>query len=270
MLLQTIVTSSAMEEWLTTRQVMDLLQLDRTTIYRMLNDGRLVGARVGGQWRFSHRAIQAILQDQPSAPRSSKPSGSNASRRSESDSSVLPLHCIQPIQEVFAETSQTASLLTTLDGDCLIPPSNTCAYCDLIRSTEQGRAQCRASWKKVGNPSSPHPRLERCHAGLTYAGTLIKVRGEPIAICLVGQFTTGATAPLREEVTRVAQKCSVDENMLWQARSLVHELPQEQAQRLPTLLQLLSGTYATIAEERLDMMVRLKKVAEIVELGVNE
>ena len=57
-----------MDDLLTTRQLTDLLQLDRTTIYRMLNDGRLPAVRVGGQWRFSRQAIEALMQGKASAP----------------------------------------------------------------------------------------------------------------------------------------------------------------------------------------------------------
>ena len=52
---------------LTTRQLQDLLQVDRITIYRMLSDGRLQGFKVGGQWRFSRHAIERWLQEQQSS-----------------------------------------------------------------------------------------------------------------------------------------------------------------------------------------------------------
>jgi excisionase family DNA binding protein len=55
-----------LEELLTTRQLQDLLQVDRVTIYRMLADGRLRGFKVGGQWRLPRRQIEAWLQAQPS------------------------------------------------------------------------------------------------------------------------------------------------------------------------------------------------------------
>jgi excisionase family DNA binding protein len=38
--------------YLTTRQVQNILQVDRITIYRMLQDGRLKGVKIGQQWRF--------------------------------------------------------------------------------------------------------------------------------------------------------------------------------------------------------------------------
>jgi excisionase family DNA binding protein len=52
------------EDLLTTKQLQELLQVDRITIYRMLNDGRLRGFKVGGQWRFSRQEIETWLQAQ--------------------------------------------------------------------------------------------------------------------------------------------------------------------------------------------------------------
>ena len=51
-----------MDNLLTTKQLMELLHLDRTTIYRMLNDRRLPAVRVGGQWRFSRQAVDNWLE----------------------------------------------------------------------------------------------------------------------------------------------------------------------------------------------------------------
>ena len=54
-----------MNELLTTRQVQETLKVDRTTIYRMLKDGRLNGVKVGSQWRFPRLEIEAVLQGTP-------------------------------------------------------------------------------------------------------------------------------------------------------------------------------------------------------------
>ena len=52
------------DKLLTTRELEELLQLDRVTIYRMVKDGEIPALRVGGQWRFSSEAIDAWLKAQ--------------------------------------------------------------------------------------------------------------------------------------------------------------------------------------------------------------
>ena len=50
-----------MTDLLTTGQVQTLLKVDRTTIYRMVENGRLPGIRVGKQWRFDRAEIERWL-----------------------------------------------------------------------------------------------------------------------------------------------------------------------------------------------------------------
>ena len=189
---------------------MDLLHVDRTTVYRMLNDGRLTGMRVGGQWRFSSQAIDRWLIDQ-------SPSKSNESKIATTQAPVsieiLPVYCLQPIQEIFAQSSDVGAVTTDLNGKPLTPVSNSCEVCNLILSTEKGRARCEASWRKLANQKNVRPDLEKCHAGLTYARGRIVVQNQFIAMFFVGQFATGDAKALqtRSHVREVAQACGVNE-----------------------------------------------------------
>lgn len=254
-----------MDDLLTTKQLMDLLHLDRTTIYRMLNDRRLPGVRVGGQWRFSRQAIDGWLKEQkPSAtePRGAVETSSNAPRP---NIEVLPLYCLQPIQEVFALTGEIGAVTTDLNGIPLTPFSNSCSFCSLIQSTEKGRAQCQASWKKLADGSERQPHLEKCHAGLTYARGRIVVQDTFIAMFFVGQFVVDQIADIQSpaHLARVARACGVDEKQLGATAEDIRILPQARAEQLLSLLQMVADTYSHIGQERLELMNRLKQVAEI-------
>ena len=61
---------------LTTRQVTELLGIDRSTVYRMAADGRLPALKVGRQWRFpAHQLAEqfASLPDMPAASTTPQP-----------------------------------------------------------------------------------------------------------------------------------------------------------------------------------------------------
>ena len=45
----------------TVKQVQDLLKVDRITVYRMLQDGRLKGIKIGHQWRFNASELEHLL-----------------------------------------------------------------------------------------------------------------------------------------------------------------------------------------------------------------
>ena len=41
-----------MTTFLTSQEMQDLINVDRSTVYRMAEDGRLPGVKIGRQWRF--------------------------------------------------------------------------------------------------------------------------------------------------------------------------------------------------------------------------
>jgi len=48
-------------EYLTPREVMDLLYIGKNTLYRLLNSGELKGFRIGKQWRVSKKKLQEYV-----------------------------------------------------------------------------------------------------------------------------------------------------------------------------------------------------------------
>jgi len=53
-----------MNNMLTAKDVQELLQVDRSTVYRMAEDGRLPAVKVGKQWRFPADQLQHSLGSQ--------------------------------------------------------------------------------------------------------------------------------------------------------------------------------------------------------------
>jgi excisionase family DNA binding protein len=59
------------ESFLTTDEVLEYLQVNLRTVYRLIKAGKIPAVRVGRQWRFRKRDIDAWLESQ--RPRSSRP-----------------------------------------------------------------------------------------------------------------------------------------------------------------------------------------------------
>ena len=208
------------------------------------------------------------MQGKASAPAAGKTPGETFATPPTPNTDVLPLHCLQPIQEVFAQTAGIGAVTTNLAGETLTTFSNPCAFCTLILATEQGRARCRASWQKLANDNDQQPRLEKCHAGLTYARGWIHLDGAPIAMIFGGQFAVGRgrafDAP--EHVNPLARACALDPAPLRQAAHEIRVLPKPRAEHLLHLLQLVADTFSTIGQERQDLLTRLKKVAALADV----
>lgn len=66
------------ESFLTTEEVLDYLQVNLRTVYRLIKAGKIPAVRVGRQWRFRKRDIDAWLESQ--RPRTSRASASPPAR----------------------------------------------------------------------------------------------------------------------------------------------------------------------------------------------
>jgi excisionase family DNA binding protein len=66
------------ESFLTTEEVLDYLQVNLRTVYRLIKAGKIPAVRVGRQWRFRKRDIDAWLESQ--RPRTSRPTASAPAR----------------------------------------------------------------------------------------------------------------------------------------------------------------------------------------------
>jgi excisionase family DNA binding protein len=244
------------EALLSAKQVQELLNVDRTTIYRMLKDGRLTGIKVGQHWRFPSQEIDDLL---------SLGGANRASAEMSVTGNVLPLHCVQPIQDVFAEIAEVGAVTTDKDGNALTHISNSCDFCKLIRGSDEGRRACTASWQKLVAQKDSAPEFISCHAGLQYARARIEVRGELVAILVAGQFY--AQAPDAQEegerLRNLSQKYRIDENLLKQAASQISVLDERKIAQISGWLERVARTFEEISSERADLMSRLRQIAEM-------
>lgn len=250
-----------MDDLLTTKQLQDLLQVDRITIYRMLHDGRLRGFKVGGQWRFSSREIEAWLQEQQSTLDATEISPPPPGTIAPSPQS-LPLSCIQAIQAVCAEALEIAAVTTDPEGFLLTEISNSCDFCSLILSTEEGYRRCAASWKQVSNGQA-YP----CHAGLLCVSAPIPVSGQTVAITACCQFTVQAsdfTKPAwQTSLPTLAGDLGLSEGDLRAAVDSVRVVSGDYLPRISRLLQRVANTFSEIGQERLALLSRLQYIAEM-------
>lgn len=248
---------------LTVRQLQELLQVDRITIYRMLNDGRLQGFKVGGQWRFSREAIESWLQEQRGRGKEETPS--EVGDQVVPSSEALPLSCMRAIQEILAQALGVSVLTTAANGQPITPIAHCSDFCDLILSSEVGRQRCVASWQaSVAAPDNASQPFT-CHAGLCYLSGRVEVHGQFVGAAHVGQYLT---QPPGEEIRSVripelAAACDLDARELQQALNRIPVLDRDRQQQLMDLLKKLVVVFAEIGEERLALLNRLQRIAEI-------
>ncbi|MBE2197919.1 MAG: PocR ligand-binding domain-containing protein [Anaerolinea sp.] len=246
-----------MDELLTTKQVQEHLQVDRTTIYRMLKDGRLEGIKVGKSWRFSQAGVETLLSGASTAPPTR---GTPLLSRD-----ILPVYCLQAVQDVSAETVEVGAVTTDTDGLPITEISNSCRFCTLILSTESGRQACIASWRQLVQQHETHPHFMTCHAGFQYAHARIEVEGAPPAMLIAGQFFTAPPDPtLRQaQIQQLAQKHGIALEELNAAERQPRILDETKQAKITVWLEKLADTFAILSMERADMLNRLQQIADL-------
>jgi excisionase family DNA binding protein len=249
-----------MEDFITTKQLQEILQIDRTTLYRMLSDGRLTGIRVGGQWRFPRNGIEQCLTNSKTGKTLSVPESVSPGV------DVLPIDCLEPIQEVFATAADVGAVTTTLEGNPLTTVSNSCRFCDLILASPEGRKRCEASWMRLAQATDRAPHIEQCHAGLGYARGRIQIADEFVAMTFAGQFVASESARQALRVSELARECNIPEADLQQAAAELRIVEPARAKWLLTLLQKVAVTFSHIGEQRLDLLKRLRQVSQLAQV----
>jgi len=249
------------DDLLTTKQLQDLLQVDRITIYRMLNDGRLHGFKVGGQWRFSSREIEAWIEQQqggPEPPAAVPPADHETSPALQ----ALSLSCVEAIQGVCAEALNIATVTVEPNGTLLTGVSNSCHLCDLIRSTEEGLHRCQTAWRRVGN-GQVHP----CHAGLLCVSAPIEVKDQLVAVAAGCQFVVqapdGEAVAWRQNLSILAADLGLDPAQVGAAAGGVRVVQIDDLPRLAHLIHRVADTFSQIGQERLNLLSRLHHIARV-------
>ena len=92
------------EVFLTTEEVLEYLQVNLRTVYRLIKAGKIPAVRVGRQWRFRKRDIDAWLDSQrPGQGKVASAQGDGASARSEGKR-VLVVDDEASIRELLSKT----------------------------------------------------------------------------------------------------------------------------------------------------------------------
>lgn len=104
------------DAFLTTEEVLEYLQVNLRTVYRLIKAGKIPAVRVGRQWRFRKRDIDAWLETQ--RPRSRR--GSTAARLAvppDGRARVLVVDDEQPIRDLLSRTLALAEYEVDLAPD---------------------------------------------------------------------------------------------------------------------------------------------------------
>ena len=247
-----------MDDFLTTRQVQSLLKIDRITIYRMLQDGRLKGVKIGAQWRFTRQEVERLLSGEAPAEETSLVPGGN-----------FPTHCVQTIQNLFSAVSQISALCIDPQGEPLTNPTGLCSLCQMMQQSPSGREACRASWLETARQTFSGEKFFTCHAGIEYIAAPFKdEEGKTAGFFLAGQFYWQAPGPQEREerLRRLSDTHGLPLEELQQAERTVPVIEPALHPRVEQWPVTAAQAVQSILQERTRFMQRLQQIADLTQI----
>ncbi len=250
-----------MDDLLTTKQLQELLHVDRVTIYRMLKDGRLKGVKIGKQWRFHRQGVEALISGAPSAAIAGAPPAFAPAPLAVD----IPLNCTQTIQDVFAEIAGVGAVTTNPDGTPLTGISNCSNFCNLIQNSKTGHQACAKVWRQLATHPEPGPQFVTCHAGLQCARACITANNVPAGVLIAGQFYTASPESNEEQarIRQLARQHGLQVDALTSDARRLPVLDDYKRARISNWLERVARSFGKISRERADMISRLRHIAEV-------
>jgi excisionase family DNA binding protein len=261
--------AETMSEFLTTRQLQEILHVDRTTIYRMADHGRLPAVKVGSQWRFPRRAIENWLKTQSvasvaaDAGMAANNAGSEGNGNLTHIDKLLPAECVLKIQDAFADLLGVTLVVTNLAGEPILPFSNLTGLLRLAVQSAGGRQLCEADWAALAASPSVMPELVSGHLGLLHTRGLVRVGSEIKAMVVAAGVAPEVWPPDDCGVARLAELLDVDEGRLRRELEKVHRLDAAGRQTMLVHVQRVADIIAHIISERNLLFARLQHIADL-------
>jgi PTS system nitrogen regulatory IIA component len=251
-----------MTSLLTAKELQALLQVDRSTIYRMAESGRIPAIKVGRQWRFPSEQITSWLGT-PNTPRedvkaveSPIPNGTLQS--------LLPTEYVDSMAELLGQLLGVMVVVTDMDGRPISKAANPCGLFEAINENDDAVARCVVSWKQLADQIDLQPRFAPSHMGLLCARSYLRVGAELKGMVLVGGIAPDSWPPSATELDAIAEAFGAPPELVKDRVHEVFQLDEEGRRRVLSFLPRMAQMLSKIATERTNHLARLDAIAALV------
>jgi excisionase family DNA binding protein len=196
---------------LTTKQVQEIFRVDRSTIYRMAEDGRLPAVKVGRQWRFPSERVELLLgQSNPEAL--SSPDSAEAADLTLN--TLLPGETAQAVADLAADLFGVMAVVTDMDGQALSTVANPCGYFTAVFEGVYTADRCSKGWRRLGEEIELEPRFLPSHLGFLCARSFIRIGSKLAGMVIVGGVAPQVWPPSDDEIATVAIETGTSEDLI--------------------------------------------------------
>jgi excisionase family DNA binding protein len=242
--------------YLTARDLQDLIRVDKSTIYRMAEDGRLPAVKVGRQWRFPEREVMSWLgADTVGTPM----------RVEHNLRDLISPGVAASVADLTAAALGVTVVITDMDGRPLAPVANPCGLFEAVAADPAVLPRCIATWQKYGSVPDLIPRFEPSEFGFLCARAFIRRDSRLLGMVIAGGVAPDLWPPPSDEVAGIATRLGVVEPLVAAHVDEVFHLNHAQQAELLGLLPRAALLVSQIADEAGAMAGTLTAIAGLAE-----
>ncbi len=217
------MTVQEQQGYMTAGDVTRILRIDKSTVYRMAEDGRLPGFKVGRQWRFRVRDVESRLGIAVESLQATP----------------IDLAGAENVARYFASLFDVMVVITDLDGRPLTDIINSSDYFELLRADPAVVDACAFEWRGYAEEYDFSPRYRESHLGFLCARAYIRDRFELVAMVIAGGIAP-ADWPNDETVATVAKRHGINGEALIAAAANLPTFDQAGSSEMLSGLSLLA------------------------------
>ena len=249
-----------MTSMLTTKDLQEIMNVDRSTIYRMAEAGKLPAIKVGRQWRFPADEIATWLAG---GDTTRKPVPLAEEQAVGDLADMLLPGVAKPLADLLGSIFGVMVLVTDLDGQPLIDPANPCGLFKFVHNHPTTNPLCAETWRELGSDPDRLPRFRPTPLGFECARGFIRVGPEVKGMVIMGGIAPSEWPPAADEVRAIAVDLGVSADSISDHIDEVFYLDRSHQAWVLEYLPRISSLFSRIARERSRLVDRLDTIASL-------
>ena len=240
--------------YLTTKDLQDLIKVDKSTIYRMAEDGRLPAVKIGRQWRFPEVAVREML-GQFAVP---EPAEASRTLREALDPVVT-----QAIAELAAEIFGAMVVVTGMDGRPITEVANPCGFFTEVSAKPGVIPRCVDTWAHYGDVPDLEPVFQGSLFGFLCARSFVRVGNELMGMVIVGGVAPSTWPPTEVQIAAISASLGVEPAVAAGHIEEVFHLAAAEQDRVLDLLPRFAVVLSHMAANAGQLIGRLDAIASL-------
>ena len=229
--------------YLTTRDLQDLIRVDKSTIYRMAEAGRLPAIKVGRQWRFPEDAVMTWLG-------AAQPPQGEAMHTTPGLADLVSAPVAQAIANLAADALSVMVVITDMDGAPLTKVTNPCGLFRAVADEASVLSRCVEMWRHYGEVPDLVPRFGPSDFGFLCARAFVRRGSELLGMVIAGGIAPADWPPTASQIASIAAEFGVSSDIVAAHIDEVYRLTQEERVHVLAVLPRIGVLISELASER--------------------